>query len=125
MLVAFILIATTSIFAQAPQQRRTVAERVKMTVDKITDALKLDPSQVEKTNSAYTDFYTAQSKLFQDARTSGERPDRSAIQKLTDDRDAKLKTIFTEDQYTKFKGEVEASLRPQRRQGGQGGGSNQ
>jgi hypothetical protein len=124
MLVAFILIATTSIFAQAPQ-RRTVAERVKMTVDKITDALKLDQAQVEKTSSVFTDFYTAQSKMFQDARTSGERPDRSAIQKLTDDRDAKLKTIFTEDQYTKFKGEVEASLRPQRRQGGQGGGSNQ
>ena len=53
-------------------------------------------------------------KMFQDARASGERPDRSQFQKLMDDRDAKLKEIFTADQYTKFKNEVEANLRPQR-----------
>ena len=123
MLIAFILIATTSIFAQG-MQRKTVPERVKETMDKITTPLGLNESQVTSTSSAFTDYYNAQTKMFQDARTSGARPDRSAFQKLAEDRDAKLKTIFTSDQYTKFKDEVEASLRPQRRQGGQGGANN-
>jgi hypothetical protein len=116
MLVALILmITTTGIYAQG-MQRRTVPERVKAAMDKITPALNLDASQQSKTDSAFTDYYNAQMKLFQDARSSGERPDRSQFQKLTEDRDAKLKTIFTDDQYTKFKNEVEESLRPQRRQ---------
>jgi hypothetical protein len=34
------------------------------------------------------------------------------------DRDAKLKGIFTDDQYTKFKNEVEQTLRPQRQSQG-------
>lgn len=55
-------------------------------------------------------------KMFEEARASGNRPDRSEFQKLTDGRDAKLKDIFTPDQYTKFKNEVEESLRPQRSQ---------
>lgn len=113
MLFAIILIATTGVYAQG-MQRRTVPERVKMTMDKITPALNLDATQQASTEGVFTDFYTAQMKMFQDARASGERPDRSQFQKLLDDRDAKLKDIFTADQYTKWKNEVEASLRPQR-----------
>lgn len=116
MLVALILmVATSGIYAQG-MQRRTVPERVKATMDKITPALNLDATQQTQTDSAFTDYYNAQMKMFTDARASGNRPDRSEFQKLTDDRDAKLKTIFTADQYTKFKSEVEESLRPQRRQ---------
>ena len=117
MLIALILMATTGIYAQG-MQRRSVPERVKATMDKITPALNLDASQQSKTDSVFTDYYNAQMKMFQEARDSGERPDRSAFEKVRDDRDSKLKAIFTEDQYTKFKNEVEASLRPQRQQGG-------
>jgi len=113
MLFALILIATTGIFAQG-MQRRTVPERVKATMDKITTPLNLDASQASRTDSVFTDYYTAQMKMFQDAQASGNRPDRSAYQKLMQDRDAKLQTIFTADQYTKFKNEVEETLRPQR-----------
>lgn len=116
MLLAFILMATTSIFAQG--MRQTVPERVKATMDKITTPLGLNDTQITSTSAVFTDFYTAQSKMREDARASGERPDRSAFEKMTDDRDAKLKDIFTADQYTKFKNEVEATLRPQRRSGG-------
>ena len=115
MLIAFILIATTGIYAQG-MQRRSVPERVKMTMDKITPALNLDATQQTSTDSVFTNFYTTQMKMFQDARDSGERPDRSQFEKLRDDRDTKLKAIFTDDQYTKFKNEVEATLRPQRQQ---------
>ncbi|MGN6540980.1 MAG: hypothetical protein ACTHKY_09260 [Ginsengibacter sp.] len=113
MLFALILIATTGIYAQG-MQRRTVPERVKATMDKITTPLNLDASQASRTDSVFTDYYTAQMKMFQDAQASGNRPDRSAFQKLMQDRDAKLQTIFTADQYTKFKNEVEETLRPQR-----------
>ncbi len=81
MLFAFILLATTGLFAQG-MQRRTVPERVKMTMDKITPALNLDATQQASTDSVFTDFYTAQMKMFQDARDSGERPDRSQFEKL-------------------------------------------
>jgi hypothetical protein len=113
MLIALILMATTGIYAQG-MQRRTVPERVKAAMDKITPALNLDATQQSKTDSAFTDYYNAQMKMFQDARASGNRPDRSEFQKLADERDAKLKDIFTADQYTKFKDSVEDSLRPQR-----------
>jgi hypothetical protein len=113
MLVALILIATTGVFAQG-MQRRTVPERVKATMDKITAPLNLDASQASRTDSVFTDYYTAQMKMFEDARASGNRPDRSEFEKLSADRDAKLKEIFTADQYTKFKNEVEETLRPQR-----------
>ncbi len=115
MLFALILIATTGIYAQATQ-RMTVPERVKATMDKVTPALTLDATQQAGTDSVFTDYYTAQMKMFEDARASGNRPDRSVFQKLADDRDAKLKGIFTAGQYSKFKSEVEESLRPQRRQ---------
>lgn len=113
MLFALILMATTGIYAQG-MQRRTVPERVKATMDKITTPLNLDASQASRTDSVFTDYYNAQMKMFQDARASGNRPDRSAFEKLMQDRDAKLQTIFTADQYTKFKNEVEETLRPQR-----------
>ena len=96
MLVAFILMATTGIYAQG-MQRRTVPERVKMTMDKITPALNLDATQQASTDSVFTDFYTSQMKMFQDARSAGERPDQGQMQKLRDERDAKLKEIFTAD----------------------------
>lgn len=117
MLFALTLMATTSIYAQG-MQRQSVPDRVKSTMDKLTPALNLDADQQTKTDSVFTNYYTAQMKMFQDARASGNRPDRSEFQKMTDERDAKLKDIFTADQYTKFKGGVEDSLRPQRQNRG-------
>jgi hypothetical protein len=47
---------------------------------------------------------------------------------MMNDRDDKLKAIFTPEQFKKYKDEVEATLRPQRPQGGgmqsSGGGGN-
>ncbi|MGN6802109.1 MAG: hypothetical protein ACTHJN_09395 [Ginsengibacter sp.] len=113
LLLAFMLIATTGIFAQG-MQRMSVPDRVKMTMDKVTPALNLSTDQQASTDSVFTDYYSSMMKMFQDARQSGERPDRSQFQKMMDDRDAKLKNIFTADQFTKWKNEVEPSLRPQR-----------
>lgn len=112
MLIALVLIATTGIYAQG-MQRQTVPERVKATIARITPTLKLSESQVSSADSAFTEYYTAQMKMFQDAQESGQRPDRSDFEKLTEKRDTKLKAIFSADQFTKFKKD-EADMRSQR-----------
>ncbi|MEO8111348.1 MAG: hypothetical protein ABI594_14995 [Ginsengibacter sp.] len=125
LVVALMLAATISTKAQQQgYQRKTVEERVQSAMEKISDPLKLDKSEQDKTTAVLTDFYTQQDKMRQDARASGTRPDRSVFEKMSNDRDEKLKAIFTEDQYKKFKDEVEPSMRPQRQGNGQGSGNN-
>ncbi len=113
MLIGFLFAVTIS--AQAQQggmPRRTVEERVKSAMDKISDSLKLDKTQQDKTTAVFTDFYTAQDKMREDARASGTRPDRSVMEKMASDRDDKLKSIFTDDQFKKFKSDIEPTLAP-------------
>jgi hypothetical protein len=95
--------------------RRTVEERVKSAMEKVTPALSLDKTQETRTDSVFTDYYKAMDKL-RESMTAGTRPDRSEFEKFAAERDEKLKKIFTEAQFKKFKDEVEATLRPQRRQ---------
>ncbi len=123
MIVALLIATTTATKAQQGFQRRTVEERVKSAMEKISDPLKLDQSQQDKTTTILTDFYKGQDKMREDARASGNRPNRSEFEKITNDRDEKLKGIFNEDQFKKFKDEVEPNLRPQRRNNGQDAGN--
>lgn len=119
MIVAFLIATTTAVTAQQQGfQRRTVDERVQSAMEKISDPLKLDNSQRDKTNAILTDFYKAQDKMREEARASGNRPDRSEFDKMANDRDEKLKGVFNEEQFKKFKDDVEHSLRPQRKQPG-------
>ena len=119
MFIGFLFAVTISAHAQGGMQRRTVEERVKSAMDKISDSLKLDKTQQDKTTAVFTDFYTSQDKMREDARASGTRPDRSVMEKMANDRDDKLKSIFTDDQFKKFKSDIEPTLRPQRPQGAQ------
>ena len=123
MLVALLFAATISTQAQQGTQRRTVEERVKSAMDKISDPLKLDKAQQDKTTAVFTDFYTSQDKMREDARAGGTRPDRSVMDKMANDRDDKLKSIFTDDQFKKFKDDIEPALRPQRSQDTKGSNS--
>jgi protein CpxP len=123
MLVALLFGLTVGVNAQG-MQRRTVEERVKSAMDKMTAPLTLDQAEQDKTSAVFTDFYTAQDKMREDARASGNRPDRSVYEKMMNDRDDKLKAIFTDDQYKKYKDQVEPTLRPQRQQGGMQAGGN-
>ena len=119
MFIALLFAITINANSQG-MQRMTVEERVKATMDKMTTPLNLDTAEQSKTAAVFTDFYTAQNKMREDARASGTRPDRSVFEKMMNDRDDKLKAIFTDEQYKKYKDEVEATLRPQRPQGGGG-----
>lgn len=123
MLVALMFAAAISTHAQQGMQRRTVEERVKSAMDKILDPLKLDQAQQDKTKDIFTEYYTSQDKIREDARASGTRPDRSIREKLANERDDKLKSIFTDDQFQKFKNDIEPTLRPQRSQGTQSSNS--
>jgi protein CpxP len=110
-------------------QRRTPEERLKMVKEKLTD-LKLDKDQTTKSDSVFLDYYKAQDKVFEDMRAAGGAPDRDAMrekmQKVAGERDEKLKKIFTEDQFKKWKDEIEPTTRPQRGGGGgnRSGGNN-
>ena len=133
--IFLLTIAITGVLAVQAQgggggfQRRTPEERLKMVKEKLTD-LKLDKDQTTKSDSAFLDFYKAQDKVFEDMRAAGGAPDRDAMrekmQKLAAERDEKLKKIFTEDQFKKWKDEIEPTTRPQRGGGGgnRGGGNN-
>jgi hypothetical protein len=113
---ALIVMTTASAFAQnSPQMRRTVEERVKSVMEKLSTPLMLTPVQVQKTDSVFTSFYKAQDKMRENMMASGERPDRSVFEKLTSNRDEALKTFFTKDQYTKYINEILPTLQPQRR----------
>jgi periplasmic protein CpxP/Spy len=96
-------------------QRRTVEERVKRVVDTLTAVFNFDKTIQDQNNVVFTDYYKAMDKL-REGLPQGERPDRAQVEKLVTERDEKLKKIFTEEQFKKFKDEIEPALRP-RRQG--------
>lgn len=110
-LIGCFLVITTLVRAQK-MQRANIAERVSTTMKKITTPLKLDASQINRTDSVFAEFYKAQNKIFEESRTSNTHPNSDSFQKILDNRDAKLKLIFTPNQYTQFKNKVEDSLRP-------------
>ena len=111
----FVFVASVIVHAQG-FQRRTVEERTKRVVDTLTTVFKFDKTGQDQTTVVFTDYYTAIDKLREDL-PEGERPDRTQVEKLSAERDEKLKKVLTEDQFKKFKDEIEPALRPRRRQG--------
>src|ERR1700729_441670 len=98
-------------------QHQTVQQRVSNAMSKLT-SLNLDAATTVKVDTIFTDFYTAQQAAMQSMMQSGGQMDRDAMkqkrQQLADDRDAKLKAVLTDDQYNKWKNDIEPTLRPQR-----------
>lgn len=111
------LLLAGSIMAQGQGfQRRTVEERTKRVVDTLTTVFKLEKTVQDQASAIFTDYYKAQDKL-REGLADGERPDRAQMDKLIADRDEKLKRVLTEDQFKKYKDELEPALRSRRRQG--------
>lgn len=116
MLFAMLLVAGT-MFAQGQGfQRRTVEERVKRVVDTLTTVYKFDKTVQDQAMVVFTDYYKAMDKM-REGLPEGERPDRTQMDKLTAERDERLKKVLTEEQFKKFKDEIEPALRSRRRQG--------
>jgi periplasmic protein CpxP/Spy len=101
-------------------QRKTVPERVKEVMEKLA-GFKLDKQKLDMTDSIFTGYFTGMQKMMEEMRGGGGTPDREAMrekrQKLVEERDEKLKTVFTEEQYKKWKDEIEPSMRPNRGNG--------
>ena len=109
------LVGVLSTQAQGGGQRRTPEERTKMAVDRLVDSIKISTTQATDISPVYMYYYKAQDKL-REGLAPGTRPDQAEMAKLTDARDAKLKVILKEEQFTKLK-EMEAAMRNNR--GGQ------
>ncbi len=104
---------------QGPGQRRTAEERTKSLVERLRDSLALSKAQQSDIDSVYLQFYKGQDKL-REGLEPGVRPEKADMDKLSDVRDAKLKIILKEEQFTKLKA-MEAALRNRggQRPGGQ------
>jgi ABC-type transporter MlaC component len=119
-----LFICTTATMAQGGPggPRMTLEERVKNVMDKLTD-FKMDKDKAKKTETVFTDFFKAQEKM-RNEMMGGGMPDREVMreknQELMKTRDDNLKTIFTEEEFKKWKDEIEPSMRPQRQGGGRG-----
>ena len=87
--------------------RRTPEERSKRVVDTLTTLFKLDQDHQTQATTLFVDYYKAMTTLGQGAS----QEDR---QKLTADRDEKLKKVLGDDQFKKFKDEIEPAMRPRR-----------
>lgn len=116
-----ILLFAGIITANAQGPRRTVEERVQMVMEKMT-VLKLDKDQTEKTTAIFTETLKAQEKKMEEMRSGGGM-DREAMMayrtKAMEERNEKLKKVFSEEQFATFKKDIEPTLQPQRNGGGQ------
>ncbi len=112
--LALLILAGAATYAQNAQ-RRTVEERVKSAMEIMTPALGLDKTAQSHTDTIFINYYKAMDKL-RETMQPGTAPDRGLFEKVANDRDEALKKVLSADQFKKFKDEVEASLRPQRRQ---------
>lgn len=116
LIVAAICFSITSLMAQGNMHRQTPEERTKEAMEKMSP-LKLSEEAKAKTEIVMSDFFTAQQNALKEMRESGNM-DREAMQtkhkELAEERNSKLKLIFTQDQLKKWKDEIEPGLQPQR-----------
>lgn len=122
LVVAFMLFGFVAANAQGGGgfQQRTVEERVKTVHDKLDSAFKPGDAKLKEIDGIFTAYYKAQDKLREEIMSSGTRPSReemqAKMQPAITERDDKLKKVLGEDQFKKWKDEIEPSMRPQRRQ---------
>lgn len=124
-MVVAAVISITSVNAQGGNfQRRTPEERVKTVHDKLDSAFKLDAAKLAQVDEVFLNYYKDSDKKMDEIRSAGGGREEmtAARQKLTEDRDAKLKALLSEEQMKTWKEQIEPSMRPQRPAGGQGGG---
>jgi protein CpxP len=120
-LVCVIMFAAVMVAnAQGGMQRRSPEERTKRVVDTITTVLKLDLAQQSSAQTTFMDYYKESDKL-REAVQAGTTPDRSQFEKLTTDRDEKLRKFLSTEQFKKFKDNIEPAMRSRRQ--GRGGNS--
>jgi hypothetical protein len=106
-------------------QRRTPEERTAAIHAKIDSAFKLEPAKMANLDTALVTLYRSQDKKREELMAGG-MPDRETfmaeMKKFSDAQDEIMKAVLTADQYTIWKEKIQPSMRPQRPNGGGGGG---
>lgn len=118
----FLLFAVATVFsisslmAQGGRQMQTPEERTKTAMEKLA-RFDFKQDKRSKVETIFVDFYKAQQAAMEEMRASGSNDRQAMMEKrkqMADDRDKKLKAVFTEEEYYKWINEIEPSLRPQR-----------
>jgi hypothetical protein len=121
-IISSFLFGAIAVNAQGGFQRRTVEERVQIVQQKLDSAFKLDKAKLADADSAFANYYRGTDKVRDEMMSGGGQFDRQAfmdkVQPLTDERDKKLQTVLTADQFKTWKEQIEPSLRPRRQGGG-------
>ena len=122
LMLAVLLMGVVAVNAQGGNfPQRTIEERVKAVHEKLDSAFKFDAAKQTKIDTVFATYYRQQDKLREELRSGGERPDRemmrAKMQPAMDARDKELKTLLTEEEFKKWKDEIEPSMM-QRRGGG-------
>ncbi|MGF2414261.1 MAG: hypothetical protein ACQUYJ_18150, partial [Ferruginibacter sp.] len=124
--VALFSIATVNAQGGGNFQRKTPEERLKPIHEKIDSAFKLDAAKLKQVDDIFLNSFKESDKKMEEMRAGGGQMDRdawqAARQKMTDDRDTKLKEVLTADQMKTWKDQIEPTTRPQRGGGNRGGG---
>jgi periplasmic protein CpxP/Spy len=127
LLLALVIAGTTMTYAQGGGggfRQRTVEERVLAVHQKVDSAFKPDAAKLIQVDSIFATYYRATDKIRQELMSGGERPDRQVMmekmQPATDARDKQLKPLLGDDNFKKWKDEIEPSMRR-----GGGGGNRQ
>ena len=122
LMISFFICVAIIVNAQGGFQRRTVEERLQIVNQKLDSAFKLDKTKFDNADSAFANYYCTADKLREDMISGGEQRNfqtmREKMQPLMDERDKKLQTILTADQFTTWKEAIEPSMRPRRHGGG-------
>jgi periplasmic protein CpxP/Spy len=122
LILAILLTCAATVNAQGGNfPQRTIEERVKAVHEKLDSAFKFDAAKQTKIDTVFAAYYRQQDKIREELRSGGERPDRemmrAKMQPSMDARDKELRTLLTEEEFKKWKDEIEPSMM-QRRGGG-------
>lgn len=101
--------------AQQPQQPPSIEDRLKHTSEVLQKEVQPSAAQQSQIDAAFKVFFIAMDKLHKENPPPLPPPPdpkvKEAMDKLVKERDDKLKTILTEEQFKKYK-EVEKKLLP-------------
>jgi len=119
--VLLLLTGYLSTWAQSKSDNDDVKAKVSQAVETVNESFRLEKSKKQNIEAIFTDFYAGQQKL----KNNIQRPasglaqglasqDFQSVRKkneaLINERDNRLKKELTEEQYKKWKGELERSL---------------
>jgi hypothetical protein len=101
--------------AQQPQQPPSIEDRLKHTSEVLQKEIQPSAAQQSQIDAAFKVFFIAMDKLHKENPPPPPPPPdpkvKEAMDKLVKERDDKLKTVLTEEQFKKYK-EVEKKLLP-------------